>query len=136
MRSILGLVLGLALTACQSPGSSEPKAAIPELGVPAVAELLKTNTATVVDVNSEDIRKEYGVVPNALLLKSWREYAISELPAEKASKLVFYCGSTRCRASDMAAERAREAGYSDVNVMREGIRGWKEAGHDTATPSS
>jgi rhodanese-related sulfurtransferase len=135
MRSV-ALVLGLALAACQSPSNSKPKAAIPEVSVPAVAELLKTNAATIVDVNSEDIRKEYGVVPNALLLKSWREYATSELPAEKAKKLVFYCGSTRCRASDKAAERAREAGYSDVNVMREGIRGWKQAGHDTAAPAS
>jgi len=54
------------------------------------------------------------------------------LPEAKADKLVFYCGGTQCRASDKAAQRAAAAGYSNVSVMRAGIRGWKDAGQATA----
>ena len=31
-------------------------------------------------------------------------------------------------ASHHAAGRAAEAGYSDVSVMNDGLKGWKEAG--------
>jgi rhodanese-related sulfurtransferase len=71
-----------------------------------------------------------------VLLSSSRQYALSELPAAKETKLVFYCGGTACRASDSAAKRAADAGYADVSVMRAGIRGWKSAGQTTATPQS
>lgn len=141
MRSVLTLALGLALAACQTSKSTESsageqKAAIPELSVPKVAELVQAKSVTVVDANNAETRNEYGVVPGAVLLSSSKDYALSELPGEKSSKLVFYCGGTKCRASDNAAERARQAGYSDVNVMREGIRGWKDAGQKTATPQT
>jgi rhodanese-related sulfurtransferase len=72
-----------------------------------------------------------------VLLASNKDYPLSVLPPAKADKLVFYCGGTQCRASDAAAARAASAGYSDVSVMRAGIRGWKEAGMPTsAAPQS
>jgi len=84
------------------------------------------------DANDSDTRKEYGVVPGAILLASHQEYPLTVLPAAKTDKLVFYCGGTQCRASDKAALRAASAGYSDVSVMRAGIRGWKDAGQATS----
>ena len=33
-----------------------------------------------------------------------------------------------------AARRAVEAGYTDVSVMSDGIKGWNEAGKPTAKP--
>lgn len=141
-RATFALVLGLALAACQKspPAGDAPapqaQAAIPELSVPDVAKLVAAKTATVLDANDADTRREQGIVPGAVLLSSSREYALSELPSAKDTKLVFYCGGTRCRASDHAAERAVQAGYADVSVMREGIRGWKSAGQATATPQS
>jgi rhodanese-related sulfurtransferase len=83
------------------------------------------------DANDSETRREYGIVPGAVLL-SGKEYSLSALPASKSDKLVFYCGGTQCRASDKAAERAATAGYSDVSVMRAGIRGWKDAGQATS----
>ncbi len=38
-------------------------------------------------------------------------------------------------ASHDAARRAVEAGYSDVSVMADGIRGWKDAGEPVEFPS-
>src|SRR3954470_17048819 len=104
---------------------------IADLTVADVGHLLEDKRATVLDANDSDTRKEYGVVPGAVLL-SGKDYPLSALPAAKADKLVFYCGGTQCRASDKAALRAASAGYSDVSVMRAGIRGWKEAGQATS----
>lgn len=109
---------------------------LPELSVPAVAELLKAKAGVVVDANDAQTRKEYGTVPGAVLLSDHRSFAFSELPEDKAEKLVFYCGGVKCRASDAAASRAASAGYSNVSVMREGIRGWRNAGQATEQPSS
>ena len=111
--------------------------AVPEVTVTQVATFSKDKSATIFDANDADTRKEYGVVPGAVLLASHKDYALSALPAAKTDKLVFYCGGTQCRASDAAAARAASAGYSDVSVMRAGIRGWKEAGLPTsAAPQS
>jgi rhodanese-related sulfurtransferase len=109
----------------------------PEVTVTQVASFVKDKTATVFDANDPDTRKEYGVVPGAVLLSSHKDYPLSVLPAAKSDKLVFYCGGTQCRASDAAAARATTAGYSDVSVMRAGITGWKNAGMPTsAAPQS
>lgn len=143
-RVLSTLVLGLSLGACQKseptrnadPKPLETQAAIRELSVSDVAALVHAKGATLVDANNAEIRQEQGIVPGALLLSSSREYSLSELPAAKDTKLVFYCGGTQCRASDNAAKRASEAGYADVSVMRAGIRGWKSAGQHTETPRS
>ncbi|HET7539733.1 MAG TPA: rhodanese-like domain-containing protein [Polyangiaceae bacterium] len=113
-----------------SSGTEEKK--IAEVTVGDVERFVKDKSATILDANDGDTRKEYGVVPGAVLL-SGKEYPLSALPASKTDKLVFYCGGTQCRASDKAAARAASAGYTDVNVMRAGIRGWKEAGQATSS---
>jgi rhodanese-related sulfurtransferase len=118
-----------------APSGAEDKK-IAEVSVNDVERFVKDKSATILDANDGDTRKEYGVVPGAVLL-SGKNYPLSALPASKTDKLVFYCGGTQCRASDKAAVRAASAGYSDVSVMRAGIRGWKEAGQATsAAPQS
>ena len=113
-----------------APSAAEEKK-LAEVTVSDVEHFVKDKSATIFDANDADTRKEYGVVPGAVLL-SGKEYPLSALPAAKADKLVFYCGGTQCRASDKAAARAASAGYSDVSVMRAGIRGWKDAGQATS----
>jgi rhodanese-related sulfurtransferase len=144
-RSIL-LVPFLAVvalsTACNSKkegaaeGSSAKASDITVVSVPDVAKILQDKSGTVVDANGEDTRKEYGVIPGAVLLSNNKTFAMSELPADKSTKLVFYCGGVACRASDTAAERAAENGYKQVSVLREGIKGWKAAGQTTSLPST
>lgn len=122
--------------AASTPTNTEAKA-VPEVTVTQVASYTKDKSATIFDANDADTRKEYGVVPGAVLLTDHKNYALNQLPASKTDKLVFYCGGTQCRASDAAAARAASAGYSDVSVMRAGIKGWKEAGMPTsAAPQS
>jgi len=129
----------LAVACHTSPSTSTERAApnaveetkVSEVTVGEVEHFVKDKSATLFDANDEDTRKEYGVVPGAVLLPG-KEYPLSALPAAKSDKLVFYCGGTQCRASDKAAARAAAAGYRDVSVMRAGIRGWKDAGQATS----
>lgn len=138
-------VAALASVACnQSQQSSESAAATPaaveplrERTVPEVAAMLEANTAVVLDANNATTRAERGIIPGATLLTSSSRYdAARELPQDRNKSLVFYCGNTRCTASDAAARRAAEAGYRDVSVLRAGIAGWREAGRPTAQPPS
>jgi rhodanese-related sulfurtransferase len=145
------LVVGSSLVfGCRSshtdatPTGREPAAAskqessdaIRQVSIEQVATYVRTKSATVVDANGSSTREEMGVIPGAVLLSNYRTYALSELPAEKSTKLVFYCGGTMCRASDGAAERASKAGYKDVSVLRDGISGWRKSGQATEMPRS
>ena len=136
----LSFVLLLATAGCASKGARASEApaaaavAVKELDVPAVAALVATNSAVVLDANGSSTRAQFGIVPGARLLTSSSRFDVAtELPANKGSTLVFYCANSECGASHSAAERAVAAGYSDVNVMPAGIAGWKQAGQATAT---
>ncbi|MBI4951651.1 MAG: rhodanese-like domain-containing protein [Myxococcales bacterium] len=135
----------LALAACdggtkpadQPPTqASDAHAAFPDLSVDEVASLVGAKKCTPVDANSKDTRGKHGVVPGAVLLSDSGKYDASELPADKSTKLVFYCGGKACTAAPKAAEVAVKAGYTDVNVMRAGIKGWVDAGQQTDKPAT
>lgn len=146
LKSILAFTAAIAILGCKAPQDSVPaaqdKPSAPSIASPKVAlvtevaDWVQHHSATVLDANGPDTRRAMGVVPGALLLSNSHDYSLSELPPGKDTKLVFYCGGEMCRASDSAAARAVQAGYSDVNVMRAGIRGWKNAGQSTQIPRS
>jgi rhodanese-related sulfurtransferase len=112
------------------------KTAVKMVSLDEAAKLQKDARATFLDANDADTRGHWGVIPGATLLTSSADYSLAELPKDKNAKLVFYCANTRCTASQHAAARAAKAGYSDVNVLPEGIIGWKGAGKPTSVPRS
>ena len=128
------LLIGLfaMVPACKKEESSvgEPL----KITIEQLDSLLKSTTPpTVLDANNEETRKENGVIPGAKLLSSSSDYDVSStLPGDRASKLVFYCGGIKCKAAEGAAKKALLAGYSDVNVLPDGIKGWKSAGKSTS----
>ena len=87
----------------------------------------KPANVAILDANNDDARKDAGVVPGTILLTSYNQYAISELPKDKNTTLVFYCYNSYCQASHAAAMRAIGAGYKDARVMKAGIAGWNKA---------
>lgn len=115
----------------EKPEAEAEAKAMTETPMDTVESGLKDGSVHVYDANNPDTRKEHGVIEGAVLLDNYREYDLASLPEAKDSPLVFYCGSTLCTASDKAADRALQAGYTNVSVMREGIKGWKEAGKTT-----
>lgn len=145
MNKIAAIVTLCVLAGCHASGKGAPESDkpakqvesdVPVVTVQSVATMVQDHSATVFDANDSKTRQEYGVIPGAVLLSNYKEYAMSELPQSKTQSLVFYCGGTACRASDAAAKRALEAGYEHVAVLRAGIRGWKDAGQATTAPQS
>lgn len=136
---LLAALLSLAGTACDKPAeptqAADAHAAFTDLSPDEMQKLVDTKTCVPVDANGASTREKYGVVPGAVLL-SGADFKTDELPADKSSKLVFYCGGQACMAAPKAAKLAKEAGYEDVNVMRAGIRGWVEAGKTVDKPTS
>lgn len=137
MMKPLALSLALILSACSGEASETEAAPIPELSVEEVASRLEAGDIVPVDANGASTRSEHGVLAGARLLTSSGSFDPgAELPSDLATALVFYCANSHCNASDGAAERARDAGYESVHVMRDGIAGWVAAGHETVTPES
>jgi len=105
-----------------------------EVSVAQAQAWLSAGEATAVDINVEEVRAEYGLLPGALLLETASGYAAAVLPGDKARKLVFYCLNRLCTASHTAAARAKGFGYPNVYVMSEGIKAWQEAGFALEPP--
>lgn len=116
-------------------GKDEKKTTVSNITVEELAALPAEKVA-IIDANGPETRAKMGVIPNAVLLSSSSKFELSELPADKSKKLVFYCANTRCTAAPNAAEKAAAAGYTDVQVLSAGIMGWKDAGKATSKPQS
>ncbi|HEY5950118.1 MAG TPA: hypothetical protein VIV40_31700 [Kofleriaceae bacterium] len=56
-----------------------------------VEHAIAAKEAVPVDCNGDRTRKKHGVVPGAILISDEEAFAASELPADKTTKLVFYC---------------------------------------------
>lgn len=130
MRTLLlPLVLAFLLSGCKD--SNPTILDTPEISVEAASKALQSG-AVAVDANSAGTREKHGTLPDAIILTSSSKYELAQLPEDKGKDLIFYCSSTWCTASDKAAERASANGYQNVHIMREGIKGWKDAGKATA----
>lgn len=92
------------------------------------AQIVAAGTHTVFDVNSPQ-RYAQGHLPGAVNVA--KDAVTEALPADKATPVLFYCGSITCQAAPNAAAHAASLGYSDVSVLSAGISGWEEAGQAT-----
>jgi hypothetical protein len=83
----------LVLTVLSVTGCQKDDAHVPDVTVEKAAELHKSGATTFVDANTEEFRKEKGIVPGAVMLSSSSKFATEELPPQKDRKLVFYCSN-------------------------------------------
>ena len=96
MRTLLfGLALSLAAaTGCNSDktaAADKAKDEIPALSMDEVQKGIEAKTLTAVDCNGDRTRKKMGTLPGAITVSDEESFAASELPADKGTKLVFYC---------------------------------------------
>jgi len=135
MRTLLFFAAAALATAAgcskETPTTAQAPDDVPTVTVDELDTQLAANAAQAVDANGEITRKKLGVIPGAVLLSDSDTYSPSELPADKAKPLVFYCANTHCGASHEAATKARIAGYTNVKVLPDGIAGWVKAGKQT-----
>ena len=87
----------------------------------------KTN---MVLIDSRPKRKKYdkGHIPTALSIPDSQFAKLQgQLPADKSTPLVFYCGGLKCRLSHKSAKKAIALGYTQVKVFAEGYPSWVAA---------
>ena len=116
--------------------AEDPHAGLNNMTIDSVASMVDGKSCVPVDANGAETRDKYGVLPGAVLLSDSHAYKSSELPTDKNANLVFYCGSTKCTAAPKAAKLAIEAGYKNVSVMPDGIKGWVAAGKPVNRPNT
>ncbi len=124
MKKILS-VLTLVLVA-----GSAFAAAFPEISRADLKKAIAAKDVVVIDVNGTDSFKS-GHIPGAIDFVAVKENLATQLPADKNALVVAYCGSPACGAYAMAAEAAKDLGYTNVKHYSDGISGWKEAGEST-----
>ena len=100
MRSVLfGIALSLAaVSGCNSDKASagasvKAKDAVPAMSMDDVQKGIDAKQLTAVDCNGDRTRKKLGVLPGAIVVSDEESFAASELPADKTTKLVFYCAN-------------------------------------------
>ncbi len=95
-KMLLAVVLALSTVGgCSKSDGGNPTAKdvkIPEITVDQLDKDLAAKAATPVDCNGANTRKRMGTIPGAILVTDEEGFTASELPADKAAKLVFYCG--------------------------------------------
>ncbi len=77
-----------------------------------------------------EIKFAEGFIPWAVSIpKQELRNRLDELPKDKSTRLVFYCGGVKCTLSTESAKIAEEAGYTKVYNFSTGIPAWKKAGN-------
>ncbi len=83
---------------------------------------------TVVDArNPEEFQEVHVQGAISVPVKQWEEFA-ARLPADKSSRLIFYCNGIKCGKSKKAAAKAMAEGYDNVYVYADGMPVWEEKG--------
>lgn len=54
---------------------------------------------------------------------------VDEQVSERTDPLVVYCASSSCDASERAAEKLEQAGFTGVRDFEGGVKGWEDAGY-------
>ena len=145
MKQVLSVVIALSLLLIAGQVMAS-KDMTPESvdGITVVnAEWVKANEAT---VKVFDARKkgEYveGHVPGSISAPykdissktldfdpSVDKFDISKYPSDKSTPVVIYCNGVKCWKSLKSAIRLKQAGYTNVNWLRDGYPGWTNKGY-------
>ena len=123
-------VSGAGCSRARDEAAASRPARIASVSVDQLDRMLAHSECVAVDANENTTRQRMGVIPGAVILRDGD--LADQLPRDKAEHLVFYCANEACRASEEAAEQARVAGYTHVEVMPAGIAGWVRAGKKTS----
>ena len=59
----------------------------------------------------------------------------SQVEGDKSKKVVVYCASITCDASQKAAHQLEQAGFTNVYRYEEGVEGWSTTGHQVEAGS-
>ncbi len=95
-----------------------------------VAQWQEAGEPVVIIDARDDVQYSREHIPDAINVPYIDIRAGANLPPRDA-RIVLYCSDKDCPISRYAYQGLRVLGYTDLYDMREGIQGWKEAGHPT-----
>jgi len=88
----------------------------------------KNPDMVLIDSRPKRTKYEKGHIPTAVSIpESQFDKMADQLPADKSTLLVFYCGGLKCRLSHKSAQKAIDLGYTNVKVFAEGYPVWVAA---------
>lgn len=104
-----------------------------QVDFPAVYEIWKRGDAVYVDTRSPTNFKR-GHIPGAVNIPIHRiEQFLTELPTDKETLLITYCGSFECPNAYQLMNILLGYGYKNVKFFPRGLRGWQALGHPLET---
>ena len=109
---------------------NDAKSRVKETNVPAVKRRMDVGEKFVVVDVREESEWAQGHLPGALHLgKGIIERDIEQRVPDTSTKLILYCGGGF--RSALTADNLQKMGYSNVESMDGGWKGWKDAGYPT-----
>lgn len=105
----------------------EAHGGIPGLGLEALKQIMEKNEPYML-VDSRPANKfADGSIPTAISIPDSKfEERKGLLPADKNTRLVFFCGGYDCVLSHQSAAKAKALGYKNIAIAEAGYPGWKE----------
>jgi rhodanese-related sulfurtransferase len=100
--------------------TDSPSISMKEISLDELRNVISAHNPTILDARDEQSYNA-GHINGAVL------YTSNQLPANKNTPLVFYCGGMKCPASSKAAKKAIEQGYTNVMVFKGGWAEWSKS---------
>lgn len=111
---------------------AEYRERFPEIKREELVKAMQAKTVFLVDANgSESYSSAH--IPGAINFDKATGDFTAELPADKQSLIVAYCGGPGCEAWCKAADKLEAMGYKNIRHYKGGIKEWKQAGLATAS---
>jgi rhodanese-related sulfurtransferase len=91
------------------------------------AKVPKPDNVVVIDSRPQH-KYVKGHIPTAISIPDSKfDQLKDQLPEDKSTILIFYCGGLKCKLSHKSAMKAEKLGYQNVKVYAEGFPGWMKA---------
>lgn len=90
-------------------------------------------------IDARPARPKYdkGHIPTAVSMPDSRfDKMTAELPEDKGTLLIFYCGGVKCKLSHKSAVKAEQLGYTNVKVFAAGFPAWMKVPGNYASVST
>lgn len=111
---------------------AEYQARFPEIKRDELQKAITEKTVFLVDANGTDSYVT-AHIPGAVNFDKAAKTFTKDLPADKSTLIVAYCGGPGCEAWCKAADKLDEMGYKNIRHYKGGIKEWKQAGLETAS---
>ena len=124
MKKLLALIAPFLVVAASYAGEAK------DITIPELKDAVAAKKVVLLDANGTKSWTE-GHIASAIDFKANEAKLASLLPADKNALIVAYCGSPKCMAYKAAVAAAQKLGYTNVQHLPAGIKGWVKAGEPT-----